>query len=219
MRSTIISLFALSAPLVHAFSTYTPLRLQRRDICTDNNREVCDDSCMAPGSVCCNEGTGTYCPADTYCTADGCCPDGEFCVGGGGTSTVDLPFFTSSASDDDFFTSDDFFATTTTDDFVSTTEDAFASSSTDDDVFTSEESSSVEETSAAVPTETGEAESSSLRLSRTTVAPQTSAENTRGAPAETSTRAPPPAAGGAAGLAVAGLPGLVLVAGQLVMAL
>ena len=182
MRSTaLVSLITLSAPLVHAFSTYTPLH--RRDICTDNNREVCDDSCMAPGSVCCNEGTGTYCPADTYCTADGCCPTGEVCVGGGGT--IDVPVFLSTATDEDLFTSDDFFASTTIDSEVSTTEDAFVSSTTEVGAFPSEDSSSVEETSAAGPTETSATETevpeTSLRVSRTTAPPG----NTREVPSGT----------------------------------
>ena len=214
MRSTtLISLLTLSAPLAHAFSTYTPLH--RRDICTDNNREVCDDSCMAPGSVCCNEGTGTYCPADTYCTADGCCPTGEICVGGGGT--IDVPVFLSTATSEDLFSSDDFFASTTIDSEVSTTDDAFGSSATDDAVFTSEEVSSVEETSLARPTRTAVTETpepeTSLRVSRTTAPPA----NTEDVP--TGTGAAPRSSGGAAAFGVAGLPGLALVAGQLVMAL
>jgi len=44
---------------------------------------------MPPDGVCCNDGSGSYCPFDEYCVPNGCCPNGEKCSGGGGTITFD----------------------------------------------------------------------------------------------------------------------------------
>lgn len=221
MRSlpSLLPLLSLAAALSPKL---TPLH--RRDICTDNFREPCDDSCMAPGSVCCNEGTGTYCPAATYCTADGCCPEGEICIGGGGTSTVDV-FFGASSTDDVF----DSFTSSSEEFFPSSTEDSFASSTDDDFLATSSTRfggvpSSTEEAFASESTEdvfSSTEESSSARVTRaprTTSSEEGSAGGNVVAP-PTGASAPNPSAGVAAALGVAGLPGLAVVAGQLVLAL
>jgi hypothetical protein len=64
--------------------------LVRRDICTDNDEVDCEQSCMPAGSVCCNDGTSTYCDEGTTCIPGGCCPIGQTCSGPGGTQTFFL---------------------------------------------------------------------------------------------------------------------------------
>ncbi|KAF2188389.1 hypothetical protein K469DRAFT_95000 [Zopfia rhizophila CBS 207.26] len=44
---------------------------------------------MPLGSVCCDDGSSTYCPIGDYCDTNGCCPLGKFCNGPGGTMTFD----------------------------------------------------------------------------------------------------------------------------------
>ena len=62
----------------------------RSDICTENNSVACDSSCMPPGSVCCYDGSGSFCTSGNFCDSDGCCPIGEMCTGPGGTMTFDV---------------------------------------------------------------------------------------------------------------------------------
>ncbi|KAI0632715.1 hypothetical protein C8Q77DRAFT_1158190 [Trametes polyzona] len=40
------------------------------------------------GSVCCDDGSGTFCPPRNVCIPNGCCPIGETCQGSGGTITI-----------------------------------------------------------------------------------------------------------------------------------
>jgi hypothetical protein len=61
--------------------------LLRRDLCTDNSEIDCEQSCMPVGSICCNDGSSTYCDAGTVCIPGGCCPVGQQCSGPGGTET------------------------------------------------------------------------------------------------------------------------------------
>ena len=61
--------------------------LFRRDLCTDNDEVDCEQSCMPAGSVCCNDGSSTYCDPGTTCIPGGCCPVGQQCSGPGGTET------------------------------------------------------------------------------------------------------------------------------------
>jgi hypothetical protein len=62
--------------------------LFRRDICTNNNEVDCESSCMPAGSVCCNDGSSTYCNAGSLCIPNACCPVGSTCTGSGGTQTL-----------------------------------------------------------------------------------------------------------------------------------
>jgi len=62
----------------------------KRDLCTENYQVDCYDNCMPPDGVCCDDGSGTYCPFGEYCVPNGCCPNGEHCSGGGGTITYDV---------------------------------------------------------------------------------------------------------------------------------
>jgi hypothetical protein len=64
--------------------------LVRRDICTDNSEVDCEQSCMPAGSVCCNDGSSTYCDPGEVCIPGGCCPRGQECSGPGGTQTLIL---------------------------------------------------------------------------------------------------------------------------------
>ena len=64
------------------------LLIRQSGSCPSNYPEVCDDSCMPAGSVCCHDGNGDFCPAAEVCNSVGCCPIGETCSGGGGTETV-----------------------------------------------------------------------------------------------------------------------------------
>ncbi|PVI00758.1 hypothetical protein DM02DRAFT_671756 [Periconia macrospinosa] len=74
----------IALPTVHAASKLHPF--QRRDTCP-SNQEACDTKCMDVGAVCCNTGSGSFCPAGTYCDNGGCCEEGETCTGKGSTST------------------------------------------------------------------------------------------------------------------------------------
>jgi len=47
----------------------------------------CESSCMPAGSVCCNDGSSTFCNAGSVCIPNGCCPVGQTCAGTGGTTT------------------------------------------------------------------------------------------------------------------------------------
>lgn len=86
--------FAASVLSILHFTVATPDSLPRnifrRDICTENGQVDCFDSCMPPDGVCCNDGSGTYCPFGNNCVPNGCCPIGEECSGGGGTITNDF---------------------------------------------------------------------------------------------------------------------------------
>ncbi len=62
--------------------------LLRRDICSDNSEVDCEQSCMPAGSVCCNDGSSTYCDEGDVCIPGGCCPIGQVCTGPGGTQTL-----------------------------------------------------------------------------------------------------------------------------------
>jgi hypothetical protein len=75
------------------FSLASPDRLGgliRRDVCTDNAEVDCEQSCMPAGSVCCNDGSSTYCDSGDTCIPGGCCPVGQECSGPGGTQTFFL---------------------------------------------------------------------------------------------------------------------------------
>lgn len=91
MRSVLFATVALS---ILNFTIATPDSLPRvfhkRDLCTENDQVDCFDNCMPPDGVCCNDGSGTYCPSGEYCVPNGCCPIGEECSGGGGTITNDI---------------------------------------------------------------------------------------------------------------------------------
>jgi hypothetical protein len=57
---------------------------------------------MPIGSVCCDDGSSTFCSIDETCVLDGCCPIGETCMGDGGTQTInpDTPEQTQNAAKD-----------------------------------------------------------------------------------------------------------------------
>ncbi|KAJ5726163.1 uncharacterized protein N7483_007520 [Penicillium malachiteum] len=79
--------FILPAFLLTSSTLATELRLLKRDACSSEGYEDCYADCMPVGAVCCSDGSGTYCNSGYACVTDGCCPEGETCVGGGGTST------------------------------------------------------------------------------------------------------------------------------------
>ena len=69
-----------------------PNALLARQSCSSSGEATCEQSCMPVGSVCCDDGSSTYCPNSDYCVPGGCCPDGETCDGsGGGTLTLESP--------------------------------------------------------------------------------------------------------------------------------
>lgn len=92
MRPRLITfLLSLNLSLVTSDSERLHAHLfSRSDICTENNSVDCDFSCMPLGSVCCKDGSGTFCPSGTVCDSDGCCPIGKRCTGPGGTMTYDV---------------------------------------------------------------------------------------------------------------------------------
>ena len=92
MRPRLIAfLLSLNLSLVTSDSERLHAHLfSRSDICTENNSVDCDFSCMPLGSVCCKDGSGTFCPSGTVCDSDGCCPIGKRCTGPGGTMTYDV---------------------------------------------------------------------------------------------------------------------------------
>ncbi|KAI4871138.1 hypothetical protein F4820DRAFT_442565 [Hypoxylon rubiginosum] len=45
---------------------------------------ACENGCMPPDGVCCNDNTDEYCLDGYYCVPDACCPDGETCSGSSG---------------------------------------------------------------------------------------------------------------------------------------
>ncbi|KAK8053619.1 hypothetical protein PG996_012920 [Apiospora saccharicola] len=47
----------------------------------------CESGCMPIGSVCCKDGTNTYCPINSVCNPGGCCPIGKTCKGGSGVAS------------------------------------------------------------------------------------------------------------------------------------
>ncbi|KAJ5613776.1 hypothetical protein N7528_007430 [Penicillium herquei] len=79
--------FTLPALLLTSATLAMELRMLKRDACSSEGYEDCYADCMPVGAVCCSDGSGTYCDAGYTCVTDGCCPEGETCVGGGGTST------------------------------------------------------------------------------------------------------------------------------------
>lgn len=97
---TTLTTLLLSLPLVSATALEaSPLEVspfevihrgllpRQNPICRENGRDVCDNSCMAVGSTCCNKGDGTYCTAGLYCVTGGCCSIGRVCTGTAGTRT------------------------------------------------------------------------------------------------------------------------------------
>ena len=50
----------------------------------------CGNLCIPDGYHCCSDG-GAGCPIGSTCIPNGCCPNGEFCEGGGGTITDEAP--------------------------------------------------------------------------------------------------------------------------------
>jgi hypothetical protein len=105
MRSVLFGTLALSI-LNFTFAASDPgLRIfHKRDICTSNYQVVCYDNCMPPDGVCCDDGSGTYCPDGDYCVPNGCCPIGEHCSGGGGTITYDVLTGTDTYPTDTYYT-------------------------------------------------------------------------------------------------------------------
>lgn len=91
MRPILLTAFLLSLNLslaaLDAEHRHVHL-LRRSDICTENGKVACDSLCMPLGSVCCDDGSGSYCQTDNICIPNGCCPEGETCIGGGGTMTL-----------------------------------------------------------------------------------------------------------------------------------
>lgn len=82
----------LEAPLsiaIHLGPRALPNTLEVRQTCSSLDEATCEQSCMPFDAVCCNDGSSTYCPFLQTCVPDGCCPDGEICSGGGGTTTID----------------------------------------------------------------------------------------------------------------------------------
>ncbi|KAI0176542.1 hypothetical protein GGR52DRAFT_366404 [Hypoxylon sp. FL1284] len=66
----------------HARSSHKSLGqsklLDTPDTC-DIGEVTCENGCMPPDGVCCNDNTDEYCMAGTYCIPDACCPEGETC--------------------------------------------------------------------------------------------------------------------------------------------
>jgi hypothetical protein len=89
MRSTLYATLLLSFLNLTLATPSRPRIVRRDDICSENYQVDCDFSCMPADANCCGDGSGTYCLSDQYCTFDGCCPEGELCDLGGGTSTID----------------------------------------------------------------------------------------------------------------------------------
>ncbi|KAJ5738559.1 hypothetical protein N7493_001714 [Penicillium malachiteum] len=79
--------FTLPALLLTSTTLAMELRMLKRDACSSAGYEDCYADCMPVGAVCCSDGSGTYCNSGYTCVTDGCCPEGETCIGGGGTST------------------------------------------------------------------------------------------------------------------------------------
>ncbi|KAF1964789.1 hypothetical protein BU23DRAFT_575436 [Bimuria novae-zelandiae CBS 107.79] len=213
MHSTIIiALLSIALPSVHALLGLSPF--QRRDLCSDNGYEACDDDCMVSGSVCCNTGDATYCPAGFVCFNDGCCPEGEQCTGNaGGTQWVslDIPESTRTVR----------ITTTrpapTTEQDISSTKGPNTSMLVEQDPSTPKDSSVAQATTSAASTEVATSETT---VTRATTAQNTSSETSSETGSGAATGSTPEHTGGAPGLGyAAGFLGLAFVAGQLVLAL
>ena len=87
MRFNRTLFFFLSLILICLASSERRAGIFRRDLCTDNHQVDCESSCMPAGSVCCNDGSSTFCNAGSVCIPNGCCPVGQTCAGTGGTTT------------------------------------------------------------------------------------------------------------------------------------
>ncbi|KAJ6031475.1 hypothetical protein N7540_002207 [Penicillium herquei] len=92
--------FTLPALLLTSTTLAMELRMLKRDACSSAGYEDCYAECMPVGANCCSDGSGTYCNSGYDCVTDGCCPEGETCVGGGGTSTYTAYISEETSSED-----------------------------------------------------------------------------------------------------------------------
>jgi hypothetical protein len=69
------------------FHTGNQLLARQTNIC-DAGEVTCDDSCMPTGSVCCRDGSSTYCHSGERCITGACCPIGKSCDTNVGTMTI-----------------------------------------------------------------------------------------------------------------------------------